>query len=407
MRIDLVYPILPPTINGIGDHTVHMARALSDLGVDVRVLTGRDQSTAVPGIEVVPAFSVSPRSGVSSLPQTLEIDPPDWMVLQFEQFSYGRWGLNPYLPYTLHRIKRLFPNTNIATMVHEDFVSATERPQFALMSLWQRPQFWAMGRIVDRLFFSIELWAQTYATWFPDTPTEHVPVGSNIPRQEHPQRDARDRLDLPADAFVVGIFGSAHPSRQLDRIGSALTHMSSLLPNVHTLYVGTAGATVRQALPDGIPFFDAGPRPPEEVSTCFHAMDLYLAPFENGVSTRRGSFLVGLQHGVPTISTSGRETDALLHEENQKAFVLVPWDDETAFREATQRLVQNDDRRVRMSRRARSFFDDTFAWPRLASKLITALTHSGTLTRTGTNGSVDNDGTSTPARNIPQVQPPK
>src|SRR6056297_3477403 len=115
--------------------------------------------------------------------------------------------------------RRSLPTTRVALMAHEDFVSARESLPFAIMSLWQRPQFWALGHSADHVFLSIDAWAQKYQRWFPRTPVEHLPVGSNIPRRSISRAAARRELNLPDDAFVVGVFGSAHPSRQLDRIG--------------------------------------------------------------------------------------------------------------------------------------------------------------------------------------------
>lgn len=373
MRIDLVYPTLPPALNGIGDYTAHMAQALAEKGAEVRILTDKMSTLDLPGIEIAPAFGVAPRSGVQDLVQCVEGHPPDWLILQFEQFSYGRWGLNPYLPYTLSLLRRRIPSTQIALMAHEDFVSATESPQFAVMSLWQRPQFWALGRLSDRVFLSIDAWAQKYRSWFPHADVQHLPVGSNIPRLPFTQAEARTRLQLPHDAFIVGLFGSAHPSRQLDRVGATFSDLRDLKPNLVALYVGASGAAIKQALPSDIPLYDMGPRSAEEVSTCFAAMDLYLSPFAQGVSTRRGSFLVGLQHGVPTVSTSGPETDDLLRTANGDAFILTPWDDADAFRTAVGQIVLDAPRRTRIGRCGSRLFESTFSWPRLAERLLLAL----------------------------------
>jgi glycosyltransferase involved in cell wall biosynthesis len=375
MRIDLVYPTLPPALNGIGDYTAHMARALAEQGADVRVFTDEaSPAAAIPGVEVVPAFTVAPRSGVRRLGAHVEAHPPDWLILQFEQFSYGRWGLNPFLPLVLRSLRRTCPQTRLALMAHEDYVSATESPQFAVMSLWQRPQFWALGHLSDRVFFSIEPWAQKYQSWFPSVPVEHLPVGSNIPRLPLSRTEARARLQLPLDAFLVGLFGSAHPSRQIDLVGTTLTHLHARRADLGVLYVGASGAAVRRAVPADVPLYDVGPQPAADVSACFAAMDLYLVPFKHGVSTRRGSFLVGLQHEVPTLSTSGAETDVLLREAaDEGAFALVPWANADAFHTAAERLLLDAADRAAVGRAGSRFFDATFAWPRLATRLLHSL----------------------------------
>lgn len=377
MRLDLLYPSLPPTLNGIGDYTAHLARALTDKHVDVRVLTSRHAFDPIPNVEAIPAYSAESRRGIMALYDVVAAHRPDWLVVQFEQFSYGRWGLNPYLPLVLQKIRRHVPETRIALMAHEDYVSATERPQFALMALWQRPQFWALGHLADHVFLSIEAWARRYQKWFAPTPVEHLPVGSNIPRRGVSPIEARAQFQLPPDAFVVGMFGGA--SRQLNRIQDTLRSLHAHRPDTCALYVGAYGAAFREGLPAALPFHDLGPQPPEAVSAAFEAMDLYLAPFQEGVSTRRGSFLVGLQHEVPTLSTFGGETDAVLLDANTDAFALVPWDDPTAFCAAAERLAVSGGERTRMGRAGGRFFDHTFTWPRIADRLLTALSPSPVL----------------------------
>src|ERR1700709_1764891 len=68
MRIDLIYPTLPPAIDGIGGHTVLLAAALADRGHEVRILTRRRPQTP-PGIpadvEVVPVWKEHGRPSVA------------------------------------------------------------------------------------------------------------------------------------------------------------------------------------------------------------------------------------------------------------------------------------------------------------------------------------------------------
>ena len=44
MRIDLVYPVLPPAVDGIADHAVLLARALVEDGHRVRLLSRASDS---------------------------------------------------------------------------------------------------------------------------------------------------------------------------------------------------------------------------------------------------------------------------------------------------------------------------------------------------------------------------
>ena len=102
-------------------------------------------------------------------------------------------------------------------------------------------------------------------------------------------------------------------------------------------------------------------------------MDLYLAPFKRGVSTRRGSFMVGLQHGVATVSTTGPDTGTLLESHNNTAFLLASDDRPAQFVEQVCRLAKDPPRRRQLAQRGQSFYDETFSWPAIASTLQAAL----------------------------------
>ena len=370
MRLDLVFPVLPPTLDGIGDHTHRLAAALAPTD-DVRVLTAQPDHTPLPGVEVVQAFSLPPRRGVLALPAAVRSDPPDWLLLQFNQFSYGRWGLNPYLPLALRRIKQECPTLRVAWLAHEDAVPLTSL-RFAVMATWQWTQFWALGQLADQIFFTTDVWVDTYRSWFPDTPMQCVPVGSNIPQVEALRSVERKRLKIAQDAFIIGYFGSLHNSRLLPTLRLALQRLRSVNDRVEVLYVGTKGDALRAELP-GVPVHDAGVLPPEAVSRCFAAMDLHLTPFLDGVSPRRGSFMTGLQHGLPTVTTKGPHTATWMEEAHDQAFLLAPEDDPEAFATSALALMKDPVRRRTLGAGGRAFYKRHFDWPVLANTVRSTL----------------------------------
>lgn len=357
MRIDLVFPALPPALDGIGDHTTHLANGLSD-HCDVRILTAQSDATPIPGVQIAPVFSIDRPWGVHGIVDAVAEDPPDWLVLQFNQFSYGRWGFNPFLPHALKRIRRAAPETRIAWIAHEDFVPATSL-KFALMRLWQRWQFQALGGLADQIFFSIAPWVDTYSPWFDGTPVHHLPIGSNMPYVDEDSSELRSILGLDAP-FVVGLFGTLR-ARLLDNVAAALTALQRHATDVVLLYIGPDGPALRETLPD-LPLLDAGRLPADAVSRHLPLMDLHLTPFIDGVSTRRGSFMAGLQHGVPTLATEGELTDRLLRRLDGHAFMLSPRNDADAFARAALTLHDNPEYRQRLGRNGKRLYNDRFSF---------------------------------------------
>lgn len=379
MRIDLVFPVLPPMLNGIGDHTALLA---TELGARhrVRILTSQAACAPVPDATVetveIPGVSTA-RGGTASgaavpLLEAVAVDPPDWLVVQYNPFSYGRRGLNGRLPRALLRLRAARTPTRIAVMVHEPFVPV-DGWKNAMMTTWQRAQFALLGHAADLMLFSIEPWARRFSGWFPSTPVRHLPVGSNIPRAADGSAErTRRRLGLGQDELVVGLFGSAHPSRLLSFARAAVEALAHAGHAPRVLYVGPHGDKVREAI-GAPPIVDAGPLAAAAVSHHFGVMDLYLAPFQKGVSTRRGSFMTGLQHGVATVSTYGKHTDPTLLRHNGSAFLLAPDHDPGPFRGYVMELARAPRLRQRIGQAGREHFEHTYAWPRLAAGLEEAM----------------------------------
>src|SRR4051794_30823895 len=109
MKIQIAAAALPPLIDGIGDYTAGLATQLSR-SADVHVLTTCEHPVnPIPGVRISPAFSPGVRRSVRRLTGFVAAERPDWFVLEFNQFSFGRWGLNPFLPAVLRRIRRTWP----------------------------------------------------------------------------------------------------------------------------------------------------------------------------------------------------------------------------------------------------------------------------------------------------------
>ena len=376
MKIHLVFPTLPPALDGIGDYTARLAAELQARKHEVKILTAMPTSCATTEVKTERAFEVEPPQATWPLWNAVRRDPPDWLVVQYNPFSYGRWGFNPFLPLVLRRLKRQHPLLRLAVMVHEPFVPV-EDWRTALMTTWQRGQLWALGCAADLVFFSIAPWAERFRPWFPGTPVHHLPVSSNVPRTSVSKQAMRRELGLAPDEFVVGVFGSAHPSRLMHFIRAAVERVQADVGALRVLYVGAAGKRVREALGD-VPMIDTGALPAADVSRHFAAMDLYLAPFRKGVSTRRGSFLVGLQHGVATISTHGIHTDKVLLEQNGAAFLLSSDANPDDYARLAATLARDEQRRSDIGKAGQAFFEDSFSWPRLTESLLDALKASST-----------------------------
>jgi glycosyltransferase involved in cell wall biosynthesis len=370
MRIDVVFPVLPPTIDGIGDHTALLCRALAEKA-DVRILTAQEEYVPIPGVTVERGFTTDRRSGVLRLVGAVRSRKPDWVFLQFNQFSYGRWGLNPFLPAAMRRIKESVPGTRIAWMVHEDYMPPTSFKR-AVMSMWQRAQFRQLGNAAHVIFFSIEPWVEQYGSWFPDARIEHLPVGSNIPDATMTRAESRTRIGVDDGVLLLGYFGAIRGDRRFDAV-AALVHATARSGReVRLLYVGP-DVDRAQAHLGSDHLITSGWLEPQEAANRLMASDILIAPYSDGASSRRGGFLAGLQLGLATLGNVGPLTDVSLAEKNGSAFLLAQDATTSAFVEAGMRLVDDPELRNRLGVGAEALFAERYAWSAIARSLYREL----------------------------------
>jgi glycosyltransferase involved in cell wall biosynthesis len=367
-RLLLIAPALPPQLDGIGDYSALVARELAREH-DVRVVTVRgERHDPVPGVEVVSTFAPTDHRSCAGIYDRIAEYRPDWVVLQYNPFSYGNRGYNPTLPGVMERTRRELPGIGIAMMAHETFVPWT-RPQWWVMNTWQYPQFYRLGKVSDVLFLSTEAWVGKFARWFPGKRVVHLPVGANIPREAITRDEAKARLGLSPETRVLGLFGTAHISRQFDWVAEAYRQARREFPDSLLLYVGPHGADILGHTGD-MPVRAEGPFPPDEVSRRLSAMDLMCAPYLDGVSTRRGAFMAGIQHGIPTVSTDGPSTDATLRGGNGTGLLLSPTGRYEPFAENVACLLRDADLRARISRGAESLYWEKFDWPVICRAML-------------------------------------
>jgi glycosyltransferase involved in cell wall biosynthesis len=376
MKLCLIAPALPPSLNGIGDYTAHLARELArSLDVYVLAAQGADHSP-IPGAKLIPAFSPREPRTAWQIPQHVEAIRPDWIVLQYNPFSYGYCGFNPHLPAAISQIRRQCGRTRIAVMFHESFVPVTNW-KFAVMTTWQRWQFRSLGRTADCLVFAIQPWLQRFRHWFPGKQLAHIGVGSNIPVSEITRSEARSRLGIGEDTVVLGFFATATPARLFELVKLAARAVAARGREVRVLYMGPNSSAVCREL-EGVPVLAGqdGPFSAEDVSRRFAAVDVNLAPWIDGVSTRRTTLVTALQHGVATVGTKGYATDDLLHQEDGRALLLADVKDPDSFTASVLRVSEDPRLRDRLREGGRSLYDREFSWEMIGARWLEALNYS-------------------------------
>jgi len=364
--VDILVQSLPPVPDAIGEYTACFASHLTSY-FRVNIFTG-DESPAdgIGGVAVKQVFKSNRPSGRRFGPLLDEIEASDStiLLLQYNPFAWGRRGWAPDLPRLLARVKRRKPNTLLVVMFHETFMMFPGF-RYRIMRFYQERQFRKLLAVADLAFYSSSKWADQHQSAGGSCVALTLPVGSNLPLSGLDQVAAKRRLGFDNSDFVCSVFGGNHVSRMFDRIDMAISAIAkSLVGQCRTrlIYIGDSDRAwkVGDAMVHCLGRLSA-----QNAADAIAASDLMINPFLDGISTRRGSAMAALQHGVPVLTTKGHNTEEIWTQEAMRSVCMVDVvDTDRLWADAAVRFAnQVNDSQEGMRSSIRSFYRRNFDWP--------------------------------------------
>jgi glycosyltransferase involved in cell wall biosynthesis len=356
LRIAIAGRAATGEVDGIRDHAHNLAATLrTRAGVAVRMCERRPDGTW------------SSDDGGEDPDLAGAVQGCDALLLQYNPFLYGRWGVAPWLPAQLRALRRR--GVRVAVMVHETAVPL-RRMRGTAMGAWQRGQLRAVVACADVALVSIEPWAARIAAFRPRRPVRHLPVGSNLPDMRHMRAVSRARLGLGVDDIAVATLSTGHPSHLVEPVREACNALADSGWNVTLLRLG-AGASPVGGLRDSVRVLRPGRQPLAALAVDLAAADLALMPYVDGVSTRRTGLMAALQHGVAVVGSDGPLTDGSLRESG--AVSLVANGSAEAMARGAVGLTADPRAQRRLGGAGRRLYDEHFDWSVIAAALLEAL----------------------------------
>jgi len=344
------------SVDGIVDYASGLGEAMTELhGVSVELVLQRATggwSTRALGVDGASEHTVA------GLPQAVR--GCDALLLHYNPFSWGRRGFAPALVTTLLTLRRRRPELAIGVLFHERYLHMDDVRSTAMGS-WQRLQFHGVLRSATAAFASIELWADDLQRQT-RVPVAQLPICSNVPDARAHRDAVRGRLGLAPSALAVAAFGGRHPARLTDYIERAANAIAGAGQAVTMLNLGAEPPELRGLDQSAVRVVTPGRLDPSGVAEHLAAADLYLAPFADGVSSRRTTVMAALQHALPVVGTDGSSTDPALRSARE-ALVLTPAADPGAFVAAALKLASDPGQRARQARAGRRLYETHHDWP--------------------------------------------
>ena len=374
-NVVMVVDFYPPWIEGIGDYTANLLRALSHRGVDVTVVTRQApsgiQREACGPMDIRRIANGWRMSEVGTILGVMDEKGPNTILhVQYPSGStYNRRLMINFLP-AMVRMAR--PRSPVVVTMHE-FHEHRLRWQTRAIPMIAASHALILVNSKDY---------RTVTKWIRPTPfrTELIPIGSNIavfPESATLRTELREQYGLTPGDTVIVFFGDMHPGKGFLEILPALRTLRSEGLAVCLLVISRLEA---HKSPYDLKILEALESPrsekwahvvdapePELVSRHLQLADLAVFPFTRGASENRGSLLAAIAHGLPILTTRGPSTPDQFEE--NFGVQTVPAGDLPALTAHLRALVQSSELRYKLKARAHAA-SKTFLWEDIAQRVV-------------------------------------
>ena len=362
--IHFLTPEYPPRNGGVANYTHQIATELSRGGETVHVW-GPSGSVRQPDSAIV----VHPELG-SFRPADLrranvlldEFPSPRRLVVQWVPHGFGQRAMN--LPLCFWLWRRSVAGDAIELIVHEPFVTFSGGIRQRAVAAVQRAMTLLLLSAARRVWVTTRAWApllEPYLSGRCNT-IEWLPVPSSLQSADTREvADVRPRY-ASAEQCLIGHFGT-YGTLVTSLLSDAILKIAAASPSARFVLIGSGGEAFRSALVaanGGLAgrVSATGTLNASELSAHVAACDVLLQPYPDGVTSRRTTAMAGLFARVPVVTTQGKLTERLWHED--AAVKLADVGDVPAMVQHVLQLIGDPAERRRQADAGRAFYDRWF-----------------------------------------------
>lgn len=386
MKISFLVRWLPPKIDGVGDYTWNLARALREYGIDACVFTSEEQQGSKGLLKNEWVFPIvrqwQPKAIIEAL-KTIKGHTPDWFCFQYVPQMYSRWGIAWQIPDILWAFKKEF-RCKIAVTFHEFISSWGIGPKDVFLASTTRLQTKRILSVIDLAITTCNRYRDALQRFSPrPLPVAVIPVGSNIePIVTAPEELRALRREIfPEGAKVFGLFSRLSLPRNFSFAVRALQKAQQQGVDAWLYLIGSVESSNPKLFKDlmqlakkiGIKshIIATGELSKEDLSIQLKMVDVFIFPQTDGISTRNTALMAAMAHGLPVVSFKPQSG-------NFDSFyipcgVLTDRGDEEGFIQAAVECLKNSNNLTEAAFANSDYYYKNFSWPIIAKRYLEAL----------------------------------
>lgn len=354
--------------SGLAGHTWQLASSFADKGYSVHIITSSqiEYSSDSENIFIHPIVSRWSFLHILSTFQFARSLKPARVIVQYLPYIFGdRAGINFGAPMAIS-LMRVVIGRPVDCICHELYYPLLPDPKSMFIHFCHRIMlFWVTANI-HTIFASTDRFCRELERLFfwKKNRIFRLPVGSNIPIHSLKENE-KNRLssEYKLKGKVLGMFGTFHPTTRVDIVLEAI-QLEFGDSDWSFVIIGETETRLKERISQKLwndvrdNIVALGTVSEQEVSKWLQLLDLYIAYFSDGISTRRGSLMAALVHGCPTVASESEFTEPEFR--SLVGLHLVPAS-EPEFKEGLQKALS----RLKNEGKAQSIDPKMFpfSWP--------------------------------------------
>jgi len=300
LEVIQIVPRLPPSINGVGDYALNLARQLrQDYGIETRFVVGDPNWQGATAIEDFPIQIVVARSAEALFSLLLtEVEQSasasQSVLLHYVNYAYAKRGCPAWLIEGLERWKANNLDSLLVTMFHEVY-AAGQPPWTSAFWLFGKQKNLAtrLAQLSDRCLTSKQLYAEILSKLSQGKHCQisTLPVFSNVGEPKSvPPLAKRERQ--------LVVFGSRNSRlRVYQKSLAELSHTCHLLGIEKILDIGSATGLILSEV-NGMPVVEMGQQSPKKLSSILLNCLAGFLEYNPDYLAKSGIFAAYCSHGL-------------------------------------------------------------------------------------------------------------
>ncbi|MGB5874232.1 MAG: glycosyltransferase family 4 protein [Bacteroidota bacterium] len=371
MRVLMVTGSYPPQRCGVGYYTHKLVAELNDAGVEIDVATTKGEQ---------------PRDDPN-----VRYEVPDWKTrtwwrtvgemkkgrydLIHVQYPARHYGYRPDLAGLTLTLKRRYPGVPVVVTVHE----------FSITHILRKLTVGAIVSPAAAIVTTADSERNSLLRWLPwlTSRMRVIHVATNISRlsvSTDRRREVRWHCGVKDEDRLVVFFGLLHQNKGVRRLFETFAILRSLHPEARLLmltefkpeenafHAELDSLTKELHIRGAVIWKDF--RDSAVVSELLSSSDVAFMPFEDGVTLRRTSFMAVMGHGLPTVTTVGREThEELGLDHGRNVYLLQQSSSNAEMAEAVSGLIEDAGHRREVGAAALKW-SEPFTWSLVVEKTV-------------------------------------